>query len=134
MRPQRWRAASTIAASVCSLVDVGLERDAVAARLPTICDRFLGRGEIVVDGEHLGAFLREAQHGGAAIAHALAGRLAGADDDGDLVLETHAASAKGSGSRDVSKSSVDPPAPPPSVMSPGLCQRSSADGLPEWKL
>ena len=33
--------------------------------------------------------LGEAQHGGAAIAHALAGRLPGADDDSGFVFETH---------------------------------------------
>jgi len=52
---------------------------------------FLGGGEVVVDGEHLGALLGEPQHRGAAVAHPLAWRLAGAHDDGDLVLETHAA-------------------------------------------
>ena len=71
------------------LGDVGLERDAVPAGLPRHRGRLLGGGEIVVDGEHLGAFLREAQHRGAAVAHALARRLAGAHHDGDLVLETH---------------------------------------------
>jgi len=45
--------------------------------------------EFVVDGEHLGAFLREAQDRGAAVAHALARRLAGAHHDRDLILETH---------------------------------------------
>ena len=70
--------------------DVGLERRAFAgAALPDHGRGLLGGGKPVVDREHLRAFLREAQHGGAAIAHALAGRLPGADDDGGFVLETH---------------------------------------------
>ena len=68
---------------------VGFERDAFAARLPRHRRRFLGGGEIVVDGQHLGALLREPQNRGAAVAHALARRLTGADHDGDLVLKTH---------------------------------------------
>ena len=69
--------------------DIGRVGHALAARLLDHGDGLLGGAEIVVDREHLGAFLREAQHGGAAVAHALAGRLAGADHDGDLVFETH---------------------------------------------
>ena len=89
MRPQRSRAAATISASACLAGDVGREGHALAARLLDHGDGLLGGAEIVVDREHLGALLREAQHGGAAVAHALAGRLAGADHDGDLVFETH---------------------------------------------
>ena len=74
--------------------DVGLKRHALAARLPRHGGGLLGGGEIVVDREHLGAFLREAQHRGAAIAHALPRRLAGAHHDGDLVLETHVATSR----------------------------------------
>src|SRR5262249_18266505 len=71
---------------------VRLERDAIpgaAAGLPRHCDRFLGGGEIVVDGEHLGAFLNEPKHGRATVAHALARRLACANHDGDFVLKAH---------------------------------------------
>jgi hypothetical protein len=71
---------------------VRLERDAIpagAAGLPCHRDRFLGGGEIVVDGEHLGAFLNETKYGRTTIAHALARRLACADHDGDFVLKTH---------------------------------------------
>ena len=69
MRPQRSRAAATIASRV-SPGDVGLERNALAARLPRHRDGILGGGKIVVNGQHFGAFLREAQHRGAAVAHA----------------------------------------------------------------
>src|SRR5262249_10941975 len=71
---------------------VRLERDAIpgaAAGLPRHCDRFLGGGEIVVDGEHLGPFLNEPKHGRATVAHALARRLACPHHDGDFVLKTH---------------------------------------------
>ena len=73
------------------LGDVGLARHALAgaAALLHHRDGLFRRREVVVDRQHLGAFLREAQHGRAAVAHAGAGRLAGADDDRDLVLETH---------------------------------------------
>ena len=67
------------------LGDVGLEGDALAALSGHHRRRLLGRGEIHVDGQHLGALAREHQRRGAAVAHALAGPLAGADDDGDLV-------------------------------------------------
>jgi hypothetical protein len=70
--------------------DVGFECDAVSARLSRHRDRFLGGGKIVVDRQHLGAFLREPQNSGAAIAQTLARRLTGADHDGDFVLKTHA--------------------------------------------
>ena len=72
--------------------NVRLEGDAVpggSAGLPRHCNRFLGRGELVVDGEHLGPFLNEAKHRRTAIAHALARRLAGAHHNGDFVLKTH---------------------------------------------
>ena len=41
------------------LGDVGLERHAFSARLPRHRHRFLGGGEVVVDGQHLGALLGE---------------------------------------------------------------------------
>src|SRR6185295_15122889 len=55
-------------------------------------DRLLGAAEIVVDAQHLGAFAGEGQGGGAAVADAFAGALAGADDDGDFVLQAHVSS------------------------------------------
>ena len=48
-----------------------------------------GRGNDVVDCKNLGSFLDKTQYRGAAIAHPLAGRLARAHHNGDLVLETH---------------------------------------------
>src|SRR6185312_11150888 len=47
-----------------------------------------------VDGEHARALAGKAQHRGAAVADALAGALPGADDDGDLSLETHDGSSQ----------------------------------------
>ena len=41
--------------------------------------------------KHLGAFAREAQRGGAAVAQTLSRGLAGTDDDCDLSFETHGA-------------------------------------------
>ena len=70
--------------------DVRFECDAFSACLSRYGDRLLGGGEIVVDRQHLGAFLRETQNRGAAITQAFAWRLTCAYDDGDLVLETHA--------------------------------------------
>src|SRR4029077_7945046 len=69
--------------------NVSLEGDAFPARLPRHCHRFISGAEMIVDREHLGPFLSEAQHGGAAVAHALARGLSCADDDGDFILETH---------------------------------------------
>ena len=60
--------------------------------LPAVFVRFLGAAEVVVDAQHLGAFAREGERGGAAVADTLAGALAGANDDGDLVLEAHVSS------------------------------------------
>src|SRR5262249_3335043 len=57
--------------------------------LPRHGHRFLRGGKIAIDDEHFRSLLSEAQHGGAAVADALARRLAGAHHDGDLVLETH---------------------------------------------
>src|SRR5262245_25577432 len=76
MRPQRARAASTMAARL-------------ASRVTSASHAMHSPREVVVDGEHLGSLLHETQHGGAAVAQALARRLAGAHHDGDLVLETH---------------------------------------------
>jgi hypothetical protein len=90
MRPQRRRAASTIAARGGLVGNVRFERKAFATRLSCHCDRFLGGGEVVVDCQHLGAFLCKAQNRGTAVAQAFARRLTGAQYDGDLILETDA--------------------------------------------
>ena len=58
-------------------------------RLPRHRRRLLDGGEIVVDGQDLGALLGEPQNRGAAIAHPLARRLTGADDDGDFILKAY---------------------------------------------
>ena len=50
---------------------------------------FLRELDVAIDGENLGAFLRETQDRRAAVTHAFAGPLAGADDDGDLAVEAH---------------------------------------------
>src|SRR4051794_32764055 len=87
-RPQRRRAASTISASEDSVVSrrrmLRIRRTAVPWRPSP------PRRRDYVDREHLGAFLRETQNRGAAVAQPLARRLTGADHDRDLVLETHA--------------------------------------------
>jgi hypothetical protein len=54
------------------LGDVRGEGHAFRARLPRHRHRFLGGGEVAVDGEHLGPFLDEPHHRGAAVAHAFA--------------------------------------------------------------
>jgi hypothetical protein len=57
--------------------------------LPRHNHRFLGGGQVVVDGQNFGPLLHKTHHGGATIAHAFTRRLAGAHHDGDLVPETH---------------------------------------------
>jgi hypothetical protein len=53
----------------CRLVsDVRFERNAISASLSRDSDCVFGGGEIVVDGQYLGAFLSETQNRGAAIA------------------------------------------------------------------
>src|SRR5882757_7979825 len=71
------------------LGDVGLERRRGAALGRDQIHRLLGGGEIVIDAQHLGALAREGQRGGAAVADAFTGALAGAHDDGDTILQTH---------------------------------------------
>ena len=66
------------------LSDVGLEGDEFAAPLLDHRHRFLGRGEVSVDGHDLRTFLRESEHGGTAIAHPFARALAGANNDGSF--------------------------------------------------
>src|SRR6185437_9004774 len=77
--------------------DVGLEGDRRALLGCDHVDGLLRRGEVVIDAQHLGALARKSQRGGAAVADAFAGRLAGADDDGDAILQTHVSSLPGSG-------------------------------------
>ena len=90
MRPQRRRAASTMAARVVSLATSASKARHFAARLSCHCDRLLSGGEIVVDCQHLGAFLCKAQNRGTAVAQPFARRLTGAYYNGDLILQTHA--------------------------------------------
>src|SRR5471030_537553 len=78
------------------LGDVGLEGDRRSLVLADDVDGLLGRGEIVIDAQALGAFAREGEGRRAAVAHAFAGALARADDDGDLVLEAHVTRLPGS--------------------------------------
>src|SRR5262249_2391000 len=69
--------------------DVGLAGGGDALFLGDQVDRLLRGGEVVIDTQHLCAFAREGERGGAAVADAFARALAGADDDGDLVFQTH---------------------------------------------
>jgi hypothetical protein len=43
----------------------------------------------VIHAQHPGAFAREGEGGGAAVADAFAGALAGTDDDGDAFFQAH---------------------------------------------
>ena len=72
------------------VANVGFERRAFPSPHQRHCHRFLGGENIIVDREHPGPFLSEAQHRGAPISHSFTRRLSGADHDGDLVLQTHA--------------------------------------------
>ena len=49
-------------------------------------DGLLGRFEVVIDAQHASTLASESQRCGAAVAHALAGALAGANDDSDAIL------------------------------------------------
>ena len=89
MRPQRAWAAAIAAASVRLLGHVGLAGGALPALLSGHRRRLLGGCQVAVDREDLGPFLDEAQHGRTPVPHPFAGALAGADDDGDLSLQTH---------------------------------------------
>ena len=97
MRPQRACASATMALSLGVLGDVGLEGDRRALVHADHLDGFLRRFEIVIDAQHLGALAREGERRGAAVAHALAGALAGADDDGDSIFQAHVTSLPESG-------------------------------------
>src|SRR5205823_4667380 len=59
------------------------------ALLPGKRGGLLGRGEIAVDSENAGAFLRETQHRGPAVSDAFARALSGADDDRNLPFEAN---------------------------------------------
>ncbi len=69
---------------------VGRESHTSAAVLLGQRRGFLGGVHIAVDGQHLRAFLREAQCGRPAVADPFAGALPGADDHRDFPLKTHA--------------------------------------------
>src|SRR5581483_12353879 len=76
------------------LGDVGLAGRGDALLLLDQVDRLLRRGEIAIDAEHPCAFAREGDCGGPPIADAFAGTLTRADDDGDLVFQTHLSSLR----------------------------------------
>ena len=52
-------------------------------------DRLLRRRKVMIDAQDLRALAREGQRGGAAVAHAFAGTLAGSDDDCDAIFQAH---------------------------------------------
>jgi hypothetical protein len=79
------------------LSDVGLESHRRAPVGGDHVDRLLGRCEVVIHAQHLGAFAREGEGGGAAVAHAFARALAGADDDGNAIFQAHVTSLPGLG-------------------------------------
>ena len=74
---------------------IGLEGCGRAVRRCDQIDGLLRRFQMMIDAEHLGALPRKGERGGAAITHAFAGALAGADDDRNLVLEAHVTSLPG---------------------------------------
>src|SRR6516225_5781806 len=76
MRPQRAFASATIA--LISLSRVTSASKAAAA--PPFS---------AIDAQHAGAFAGESDGGGAAVAHAFASALAGADHDGGTILQAH---------------------------------------------
>src|SRR5450631_4401186 len=77
--------------------DVGLEGHRGAALGGDQVDGFLRRFETVIHAHDARAFARKGQRGGAAVADTFAGALAGADDDGDTIFQTHVSSLPGSG-------------------------------------
>ncbi len=72
--------------AVGRLCDVSWKSYGLAAFFCDQRDRLLGTVEPAIDAHHLGALAGEEDRHGAAIANRFAGRLAGADDDGFLVL------------------------------------------------
>jgi hypothetical protein len=89
-----------MALSSASLVTAALKATAVpplgADHVDRHIDRLLGRCEVVIHAQHVRAFAREGEGRGAAVAHAFAGALAGADDDGDAIFQAHVNSLSGS--------------------------------------
>jgi hypothetical protein len=77
---------------------VGLECRGCAAFCADQVDRLMRRLQIVIHAQHASAFAREGQRGGAAVADAFARALAGADDDGDAIFQTHVSSLPGTAS------------------------------------
>ena len=77
--------------------DVGPEGHGGALLPRDHCGGFLCRFQMMVDTKHFRALACKGQRCGAAVAHALAGALAGADDDRNLVLQAHLSSLPGSG-------------------------------------
>ena len=77
---------------VALLGDIGLEGCRLAAFRFDQADGFLRGGKIAVDAQHMRAFARKGDRGGAAVAHAFARALARADHDGDPIFQPHVVS------------------------------------------
>ena len=86
---------------VGDLGHVGLERHGGSLLRRDHGGGFLRRFQMVIDAQHLRTFAREGERGGAAVAHAFAGALPGADDDRNLILQAHVSSLPGSGTAGV---------------------------------
>ena len=97
MRPQRLCASATIALRSAFLVTSALKATAVPPLAAIMSTVSWAEAEIVIDAQHLGAFAREGQRGGAAVADAFAGALSSADDDGDTIFQAHVIPLPGSG-------------------------------------
>ena len=69
--------------------DVGLECDRLAAFRLDHSGGFLRRGQIAVHAQDRSSFAREGDGGGAAVAHAFAGALAGPDHDCRTIFQPH---------------------------------------------
>src|SRR6201996_9403962 len=74
---------------VVLLGDVGLEGGRVAALRFDQADGFLGGSKVAVDAQHGCAFAGKGDGGRTAVAHALAGALARADDDSYSIFQPH---------------------------------------------
>jgi len=68
---------------------VGLECDRGPAFRGDHLDSLLCGSEITIDAQHGRTFARKGDRGGAAVAHAFAGTLAGTHHDGDTVFQAH---------------------------------------------
>ncbi len=86
MRPQRFFAAAIMSAISASLVTSASKAMQSPPSFLTSAAVSSASASVAVDRHDLGALLREAQAGGAAVAHAAARALAGADDDGCFIL------------------------------------------------